>query len=441
MSSLSRYLFLCVLSWLVASTNAFHPLASQSPHRIPARTRSSLLRASSIAKDGQPRKRPSSSIAKDGKPPKRQSSSISKEDDKPPKRQSPTIAKGGNSPKRQSSSRKVDGSGANKPKKAKVQQQQQRLQKPDLAAQLDYARNGHAVIRNVLDPTVIQSLRGDLWKHGKKKELEAWRQKVEVAADSPKLAASCQSVKDCRKELSKLGVPDDYLPFLQYFNNWTSLPSVYNDAVLKLAETAAALMDVESVRLYQDSLFWKRPGDGPTPWHTDARMAPFDTSNIVTLWIPLQPIPKGGTGLVFCSKSHSDFSLPYWNPLEKADANPSSPWNALEERYHRNDMDDDDGHLVDYMPLQTGDVTAHAGWTLHCADGNMLATDGQVQDRLALAITYVDARAVVREDALTSSIGDNEDVWSYRDWVGEVPARTSYFVHKRVPIVWPRPRK
>jgi hypothetical protein len=104
-------------------------------------------------------------------------------------------------------------------------------------------------------------------------------------------------------------------------------------------------------------------------------------------------------------------------------------------------MDDDDGHLVGYMPLQTCDVTAHAGWTLYCADGNIVTTDGQVQDRLALAITYVDARAVVREDALANSIGDNEDVWSYRDWVGELPSRTRYFVHKRVPIVWPRARK
>jgi ectoine hydroxylase-related dioxygenase (phytanoyl-CoA dioxygenase family) len=441
MNTMYRYFFLCILSWLVASasTHAFHPLASPGPatpattRRIPVRSKSSCLRALPIAKDGKPPKRPSS-IAKDGKPPKQQ---------------------------RPFSSRKVvDGAAGsanknnNKNNNNKVQQHQhQRLRRPDLTTQLDYARNGHAVMRHLLDPTLIQNLRGELWKHGTKRELQAWRQKVEVAADSTKRAAACHTVQDCRKELSQLGVPDDYLPFLQFFNNWTSLPSVYHDVVLQLAETAAMLMDVESVRLYQDSLFWKRPGDGPTPWHTDARMAPFDTSNMVTLWIPLQAVPKGGTGLIFCSKSHSDFSLPYWNPLDKADANPLSPWNALEERYHRNDKgNDNDRHLVDYMPLQTGDVTAHAGWTLHCADGNLLAKNGsggsggssskatksQSNDRLALAVTYVDARAMVREDALTSSMGDNEDVWSYRDWVPHVPARTRNFVHERVPIVWPR---
>ena len=302
-----------------------------------------------------------------------------------------------------------------------------RQKKPDLRTQLEYARNGHAVMRGLLDPFELEPLRGELWEYGMKKELHAWRQKVEVAADSAKLAASCRTVQDCRKELSRLGVPDDSLPFLQYFNSWTSQPSVY-DVVLKLAETAAILMDVESVRLYQDSLFWKRPGDGPTPWHTDARMAPFDTSHLVTLWIPLQPVLHDGTGLVFCSKSHADFALPFWNAVNQTETNPKSPWNSLDKRYQVVN----DAQLVDYMPLSTGDVTAHAGWTLHCADGNLES------DRLALAITYVDAQAVVREDAVSSAVGDNEDVWSYRDWVNEVPARTRGFRHARVPIVWPR---
>jgi ectoine hydroxylase-related dioxygenase (phytanoyl-CoA dioxygenase family) len=428
----TRCVFLFILSLLVASAKAFHlsplvgspdPATTINNRVMLSRIGSSSLKASSTSKNEKPPNRRS--------PPSR--SKVNGTDEKPPNRRSPAISR----------SKANIGTGAAATAKSK-----KRSRKPDLATQLDYARNGHAVIRNQLDPALLERLRSELWDHGRKQELQAWRQKVQVATESAKIAASCRTVQDCRKELARVGVPDDYLPFLQYFNCWTSLPSVYNDVVLQLAETAAILMDVDSVRLYQDSLFWKRPGDSPTPWHTDARMAPFDTSNLVTLWIPLQAIPAGGTGLVFCSKSHSDFSLPYWNPLEKANKNPRSPWNDLEERYRRdqddNDDDDDDRHLVDYMPLQTGDVTAHAGWTLHCANGNLeknknAKTKGghTDHDRLALAVTYVDARAVVRKDALTSSIGDNEDVWSYRDWVGQVPARTRNFVHKRVPIVWP----
>ena len=79
---------------------------------------------------------------------------------------------------------------------------------------------------------------------------------------------------------------------------------------------AQTLLVVPKVRLYQDSLFHKRAGGGSTPWYSDARMEPFDTSHIITLWIPLQSITRledAGTGLNFVDKSHLDFALPFWN--------------------------------------------------------------------------------------------------------------------------------
>jgi hypothetical protein len=295
---------------------------------------------------------------------------------------------------------------------------------PNISEQLSYSRNGHAAIRNSLDANVLKKLRTEIVKYCKKRELLAWQQKVEVAADSPSLAASCTSIEACQKELRRLGIPYS-LPFLQYFHTNRDLPDVRKIAVL-LAESAAVLLDVPAVRLYQDALFWKRPGDGPTPWHVDARMAPFDTSHLITFWIPLQAVPADGTALVFCSKSHSDFALPYWNSYKESAENPDSPWNRLEERYERDYSGMDS--LVDYMPLDLGDMTAHSGWTLHCANANT----GK-HDRLALAITYVDARAPVR---VRTDEGDSEDVWSYQDWISQVPRGTPDWDHPLVPIIW-----
>ena len=75
---------------------------------------------------------------------------------------------------------------------------------------------------------------------------------------------------------------DVELPFLQAFNCWRHFPVVEQICrTPRLAATAAQLLGVERVRLYQDSMFLKRPGDGPTRWHSDLHMAPFDTSRIL----------------------------------------------------------------------------------------------------------------------------------------------------------------
>jgi len=191
-------------------------------------------------------------------------------------------------------------------------------------------------------------------------------------------------------------------------------------------------MHVKSVRLYQDALFWKRPGDGPTPWHVDARMAPFDTNDMITFWIPLEQRVET-TGLIFASQTHSDFSLAYWyeRPTTSKDDDEKklqqqSPWNNLEKRYE---------NVIDYMPLKLGDMTVHSGWTLHCADGEY-ETGSPDGHRLALAVTLVDARAPVRSrDSLQSVRADNEDSWSYKDWINEVPAHSRKWNHACVPIL------
>ena len=320
------------------------------------------------------------------------------------------------------------------------------MRQPDISTQLQYARNGHAVMRQLVPAGPLAQLRTVLVQHGQAQELAAWRQKVQVAADhDPQkaqtlLESSCHTIDDCQKQLRLLLRTDTVsLPFLQYFNTWQSHAAV-RDLATSMAEIAAVLMNVTSVRLYQDAIFWKRIGDGPTPWHTDARMAPFDTSHMITIWIPLQPVSQ--SGLVFCSKSHCDFALPYWNDVALAEQDPSSPWNHLEKRYPSS------AACCDYMPLALGDVTVHSGWTLHCADAlipmdvQRLSSETTQQhadaDRLALAITYVDALAPVRDPkTFINEKSDKEDMWSYQDWIHDVRYNSSRWNHPLVPILWP----
>lgn len=346
-----------------------------------------------------------------------------------------------------------------------------------LQTQLDYSRHGHAVLRSFLPTTLIQNLRSELVPYAAKHALSAWRQKVEVQlADSPEeyhrnnvrsIVDNLTTAEECQELLESFGIDpfDGDLPFLQHFNIWRSsssssssesgeegsntinnkTPTVRGLCLSPyLAHAASILLDVPSVRLYQDSLFHKRVGDGWTPWHSDARMSPFDTSKMISFWIPLQNVPlpeDGGTGLLFVDGSHSDFALPFWNGAE------GNEYDRLENRYG-------DEAVRHHMPLEVGSVTVHNGWTLHCADSAEFFNEDGGGDRYALSITYVDARAEVREDVVSSHTtrdksrmkdgddaaaiakGDNEDVWSFRSWVGEVQPRTQ-FRNAQVPIVWP----
>ena len=43
----------------------------------------------------------------------------------------------------------------------------------------------------------------------------------------------------------------------------------------------------------------KRQGDGPTHWHSDLGMAPLDTNDFVTMWLPLQ---VGGYNVSTCNR-------------------------------------------------------------------------------------------------------------------------------------------
>lgn len=330
--------------------------------------------------------------------------------------------------------------------------------KVPLKVQLQYARYGHAALRSVISTSLISTIKTDLIQYAASKELNAWKQKVEVATNSPSTVSNLDSIEDCKKILLQHHGGESAsieIPFLQYFNTWREIESV--EALVKspvLVSMAKALLDVPKVKLYQDSLFHKRSSDArsPTPWHSDARMAPFDTSNLITFWIPMDEIPDekdGGTGLLFVDKSHSDFALPYWNKSQGfyddgGDYDRPSEYDRLDNRYGG------ESAISHHMPLAVGDITAHAGWTLHMANGinERVVLEGNegfgLNERYALAVTYVDDRAELREDAFTdlegksneNDLGHNEDRWSYVEWLKDGTIRPRQpFEHPLVPTL------
>mmetsp|Transcript_42665 Transcript_42665/g.84095 ORF Transcript_42665/g.84095 Transcript_42665/m.84095 type:complete len:506 (-) Transcript_42665:24-1541(-) len=231
----------------------------------------------------------------------------------------------------------------------------------DAAALLDFERNGHCVTRGLFTAQEVSLFQGDVRTAFGRKEREAWVHSARImlgdeAVYDPNTGEPLlETSEQCREALEARDIP---ISFLQVFNSWRDDKVV--EALCtspRLARTAAQLLGVPRVRLYQDAMFMKRPNDGPTAWHSDLLMAPFDTNKFVTCWVPLDEVPspeEGGTGLVFASGSHVDFALPFWS---NAHDNAESDFSG---RYQ----------VADHGKLKVGDATWHHGWTLHSAPPN-----------------------------------------------------------------------
>jgi len=159
---------------------------------------------------------------------------------------------------------------------------------------------------------------------------------------------------------------------------------------------------------------------------------------MVTFWIPLTPVPKNGSALHFVDESHIDLALFFWHgkfPKKNKASNTDLFQNIdLSKRYGG------DKSINNYMPLQIGDVTVHSGWTLHTSDP-LSSPEKKLSDgRIALSISYVCSKAMVRKVDGRSPSGDNghdEDYDSYKGWIDRIkPGRSINVDDIDLPVIF-----
>lgn len=284
---------------------------------------------------------------------------------------------------------------------------------------IQFLREGHLFTSQLIEPKAITDFVAPAARAAYTNPdlaLQAYRHKVRVCKKPTKdLNVDSLTLQECMAILSDVEAED--IPFMQLFNLWRQVPEIQAIALNpELGKFAADLLGVDAVRLYQDALFVKRTGDGPTMWHSDLNMAPFDSNDFVTCWIPLQKIPSqevGGSSLVFASASHRDFALSYWSDPTAYD---------LSDRYA----------TMQYDEWEVGDCTWHHGWTLHCAPGNTLP-----EARYALSLSFVaDETALLNEEGHIR-YPDDEDMQSYSEWINDI-GWGGIAEHPYTPIVYRR---
>jgi ectoine hydroxylase-related dioxygenase (phytanoyl-CoA dioxygenase family) len=156
--------------------------------------------------------------------------------------------------------------------------------------------------------------------------------------------------------------------FFEDFRNWTRIPA-YEEVIRgsRIGQVAGTLTDSDTIRLHHDHLLVKDAGTTiRTPWHQDQPFYDIDGSDTVSLWIPLDPVPRE-SALEFVAGSHGDGT--WYMPRGFFDDRPM----VFEEGTLEEVPDvegDRDAHRIVGWALEPGDAVAFNMLTLHAAGGS-----------------------------------------------------------------------
>ena len=146
------------------------------------------------------------------------------------------------------------------------------------------------------------------------------------------------------------------------------------------AHWAQQLLGAREVRFFYDQMFVKEPGtDAPTPWHQDLSFWPIRGEQITSFWIPLDPVTRESSGLMYVRGSHK------WPQRFKA-ISPDYVAAIIDETM--DDIPDINAHPDQYelldWEMEPGDILMFHPLTLHGSHGNSHRT----RRRRALALRW-----------------------------------------------------
>lgn len=182
----------------------------------------------------------------------------------------------------------------------------------------------------------------------------------------------------------------------------------------RISKICAELLNVKSVRLYHDNILSKEPGCGRTPWHYDDHHFPLATDDVVTAWIPAQPVPVAMGPLSF-AKPLDVFELVKDIEFNKFD---TSYDRRVAEAFEARNVAIEDG------AFDIGEVSFHHNRSFHTAACNRTR-----QSRVVLASTYfVDGARIVDQPTMVSG-----------DWEKFIPGAGpgDLAASEMNPICWP----
>lgn len=156
----------------------------------------------------------------------------------------------------------------------------------------------------------------------------------------------------------------------------------------RIGKLAANLLGVPQVRLYHDNVLSKEPSCGRTPWHYDDHHFPLATHDVVSVWIPVQPIPLDMGPLAFAT------------PIDAYRHVESIAFNQHDTSYdqHVSEAFRNASVRVAEEAFEWGDVSFHHNQSFHTAGPNRT-----LRSRIVLSNTYfADGARLVEQPTMVS---------------------------------------
>ena len=199
--------------------------------------------------------------------------------------------------------------------------------------------------------------------------------------------------------------------FIQCMRLWeTSVDVLPLTCHAGLAGVAAQLLDVSSVRLWQDQALYKEAGGRETTPHQDQTFWPLGTQGLLSAWIPLDDVTITSGAMAYVPGSHKAGRLQVVDITHTTD-----PYDILSDPALQ-------GAQPQPVEVPAGSIIWHHGLTVHQASANTTSAT-----RRAFTIVYIDA-AARRSKAWPAYPLDRDGVE-----VGDVIAGPG------MPVLWPPP--
>ena len=204
-------------------------------------------------------------------------------------------------------------------------------------------------------------IEGDFWRDGAVCVRGAFSP-AEVALATEAIEANLADLSPLAKRASS---PEDGA-FVEDFRSWDRIPAM--EAFIRdspAAAIAGELMGATTVRLFHDHVLVKEPGTHQrTPWHQDLPYYNVAGDQNVSLWLPVDPVPRAST-LELVAGSHRG---PWYMPRTFLDGEAKwFPDGALAELP---DIEGDpERHPILAWELEPGDAVYFHMLMLHGAGG------------------------------------------------------------------------